>query len=189
MTTIITDWYLSGQATCPVTLDRRSSLRLTVPHACQLSLSSLSSYHHPISLFLVYAAVNPPSRPTPCNLSHVNKHSPIRSRVLFHSLQHFLFPLPTTSHLLVLLPLSVTFISTPAHDQKRCTKAISHFFRKQARNVRNASKASPAWIIYVSIPPGGIYLAQAKEGYWCVCWKRKKRALRYKRRNTNLSKN
>jgi hypothetical protein len=26
-------------------------------------------------------------------------------------------------------------------------------------------KASPAWTIYVSIPPGGIYLAQTKEGY------------------------
>ena len=74
------------------------------------------------------------------------------------------------------LPLSVSHFHFYSPTTKNVApKAISHFLRKQARNAQR-KQASPAWIIYVSIPPGGIYLAQTKEGYWCVL-EEKKRAL------------
>lgn len=145
-------------------------------HMCaNFSLSSLSSYPHPISPFLAFACHRqPPSHPTPSNLSHVNIHAPIRSSSssIHCSISFSPPPPPHISHAVIFLSPSPsqpgTFFSTPTHDQKRCTKS-NFTFSSQASTQRTQRKqASPAWTIYVFIPPGGIYLAQTKEGYWCL---------------------
>lgn len=114
--------------------------------------------------------------------------------VVFHSIPAFfsLSPLsPTFLRSSISCPppsQSSTFISTPAHDQKRCTKSI-FIFSFATKHATYAKQASiPAWIIYVSIPPGGIYLAQTKEGYWCLFVGRGRKGRCDMNAGTNLSK-
>ena len=176
-------WYLSSQA--PPTAFPSSPRRLM---CANFSLSSLSSYPHPISLFPVCHRQRP-SRPTPCNLSPVNKHSHIWSSSSSIQFQHFFFSFPPLPH----ISQVVNFLSSPPsvvhfHFYSRPRPKALHqkhfhiFFRNQARNVR---KASIPRVDYLCIYSPRWYLSRTNKRrvLVSVCWKRKKRALRYERRN------
>jgi len=120
---------------------------------------------HPFVLLFI-----PPFMPTPTstalNPTHITLPGPI---FVFHSRKHNLFfspPFkikhPISRHISFVSSkhLSAGFFHSPQPTTKTCTKdTFSH--SSQARTHARI----PAWTIYVSIPPGGIYLAQKKKDF------------------------
>lgn len=94
-------------------------------------------------------------------------HLPHSVLLALHSFQHFPpspFSSPHFSTFNFFPPLSL--ISIPSHEQKRCTKSKFFFFSFSSHSstqLTQRNQASSAWIIYVSIPPGGIYLAHTSK--------------------------
>ena len=89
---------------------------------------------------------------------------PFSAAFFFHP---FPFAFPTSLKIVIFPPLNQLLSFLLLTNKTLPQKQFHIFLRNQARNTRNATQASSAWIIYVSIPPlpGGIYFAQAKEGY------------------------
>ena len=136
-------------------------------------LSSLAFYPHTITPFLVLhtnVSVLHARRHAICPMSiHIAPFGPCR--LPFSDAFFFLSPFlsPHLSKSSSSLPSqSITFIST-SHEQNVASKAILHFLRNQARNTRNATQASSAWIIYVSIPPPVVFISHKQKKGYRVC--------------------
>ena len=155
--------------------------------------SSLSSYRHSISLFLVlHDNVNVLSRPTTCNFVTISIYiCPIRSSLPYIHSSIFLlspFPSPHLSTFNSPHPLVIRLISIPSHEQKRCTKSnfLFIFFALKHRNTRNSSKHSLRGLSMYLFPPVVFISHKQKKGIRVLFRKWKKRALRYNRRYQKL---
>jgi|SRR6266702_746711 len=164
------DWYLSGQARLTVFPSSHSA-------SCVPTFSSLSSYHHPILSGLACHR-QCPSRLTPRNLSYT-VHCPIRSSSssIHCSIIFSLSPFPSPTSLKVPpLSQSLSFLLLPTNKTKTLHQKQFHFFFA-SKHVTTQRNASIPRVDYLCIYSPEWYLSRTKnEGYWCVFWKRKKRA-------------
>lgn len=130
--------------------------------------SSLSSYRHSISLFLVlHDNVNVLSRPTPCNFVTISIYiCPIRSSLPYIHSSIFLlspFPSPHLSTFNSPHPLVIRLISIPSHEQKRCTKSNFLFIFFALKHATHATQASILCVDYLCIYSPRWYLSRTSK--------------------------
>lgn len=154
--------------------------------------SSLSSYRHSISLFLVlHANVNVLSRPTPCNLSPYT-FAPFGPPLPYIHSSIFLFPLflPHIFRRLILSPSQPHFYSFPRTKTLHQKQILFFFFTFFAfKHATHATQPSIICVDYLCIYSPRWYLSRThkqKKGIRVLFRKWKKRALRYNRRYQKL---
>ena len=130
--------------------------------------SSLSSYRHSISLFLVlHDNVNVLSRPTTCNFVTISIYiCPIRSSLPYIHSSIFLlspFPSPHLSTFNSPHPLVIRLISIPSHEQKRCTKSNFLFIFFALKHATHATQASILCVDYLCIYSPRWYLSRTSK--------------------------
>lgn len=130
--------------------------------------SSISSYRHSISLFLVlHDNVNVLSRPTPCNFVTISIYiCPIRSSLPYIHSSIFLlspFPSPHLSTFNSPHPLVIRLISIPSHEQKRCTKSNFLFIFFALKHATHATQASILCVDYLCIYSPRWYLSRTSK--------------------------
>lgn len=130
--------------------------------------SSLSSYRHSISLFLVlHDNVNVLSRQTPCNFVTISIYiCPIRSSLPYIHSSIFLLPPFTSPHLSTFNsphPLVIRLISIPSHEQKRCTKSNFLFIFFALKHATHATQASILCVDYLCIYSPRWYLSRTSK--------------------------